>query len=380
MSTPMTLSRRHLMTGAIAVAAALAPHASASPQRGTPRADAGGGTLGALAAAKGLLLGASYAVHESDRPHGALYDALYAREMRAITSELELKLGVLRPDPGTLDFGPADRLFAFSEANRLAVRGHTLIWNDGNPPWIKALGQSEAARLLDSHIEAVLARYRGRAFAWDVVNEPIAPWDNEPGNLRAGPFLRAFGEDYIARSFRIARAAEPGAKLALNEAFTETADERGEIYRTSFMALLRRLKDQGTPIDAIGLQCHLSSQKRYDFARFRAFVEEIAAMGYEIHITELDVDDTAFPRPLQTRDARVAALYRDFLAAILPVRAVTVLTFWQLADHTSWLHYDAVAKLPNATRRPRPLPFDEAFSPKAAYHAVAAALKVMPPR
>lgn len=367
-------SRRAVVAGALSAAA------TAGLSRTAPAAPRPTATLGSLAADKGLVLGASFAIHETEAPYGARYAGLYAREVRSITSELELKLSGLRPTPAVSDYGPADRLFDFARRHGLAVRGHTLIWNDDVPAWIKTLSPREAGYLMDAHIETVLERYRGRASAWDVVNEPIAPWDKQPGNLRAGPFLSAYGEDYIAKSFRRARAAEPAAKLVLNEAFTETADERGATFRTSLLALLRRLRNEAAPIDAIGLQCHLSSRYVYDFPRFAAFVEEIAALGYDIHVTELDVDDAAFPQAADQRDARVAALYRDFLASVLPIKAVTSLTLWQLADHTSWLHYKDVEKSPGATRRPRPLPFDESFNRKPAWSAIADALRAMPPR
>ena len=337
-------------------------------------------TLGGLAADKGLVFGASFAVHEAEKPDGARYAGLYAREVRSITSELELKLSSLRPTPAEISFEPADRLFDFAARTGLAVRGHTLVWNDDVPPWIKSLSPKEAGYLMDAHIETVLARYRGRAIAWDVVNEPIAPWDHRPDHLRAGPFLAAYGEDYIARSFHRARAIDPSATLVLNEAFTETADERGDIYRRSLLALLRRLKDKAAPIDAVGLQCHLSSHKGYDFPRFAAFVAEVAALGFDIHLTELDVDDSAFPPAIPARDAAVAALYRDFLGAVLPVTAIKSLTLWQLADHTSWLHYAYAAKQSAGIATPRPLPFDAAFARKPAWAAIAAALKAMPPR
>ncbi|PPC79474.1 MAG: glycoside hydrolase, partial [Hyphomicrobium sp.] len=66
--------------------------------------------------------------------------------------------------------------------------------------------------------------------------------------------------------------------------------------------------------------------------------------------------------------------------AVLPIPAVKVLTFWQLADHTSWLYYSDVEKRPSAERRPRPLPFDQYFSRKPAWFAIADSLRAMPPR
>lgn len=337
-------------------------------------------SLGTLAAEKGLRLGASFSTGELDQAHGPSYARLYREHVHHITSELELKLAVLAPRPGARDFGPADRLFEYAERNGLAVRGHTLIWNDDIPDWVRALTKREVIQLLDGHIAAVMARYRGRVSSWDVVNEPIAPWDRQPGNLRNGPFLSALGVDYIARSFHVARAADATAELVLNEAQTESADENGQVFRDSLMGLLRDLKADGAPIDAIGLQAHLDSARPYDFPRFAGFIEEIAALDYKVLITELDVNDRAFANDIRERDAKVAEMYSAFLRSVLSVRAVTSVTFWQLADHTSWITYQARKAAPAALRRPRPLPFDENFAPKRAFYAIVEALTAMPPR
>lgn len=337
-------------------------------------------SLGAMAATKGLTFGASFSVAELDQSYGAAYGAMYAREARVLTSELEFKMGVLRPTDGTIDFAPADRLVAFADTHKLDIRGHTLIWNDYLPDWIHGLDRDAVEHLLETHIVTVLERYKDRVSSWDIVNEPIGPWDRLPGNLRKGPFLTALGEDYITRSFEIARRTAPGLELVLNEAQTESDDENGATFRSSLFNLVQRLKDKGAPIDAIGLQCHIDSARPYDFPKFAAWVESLAALGFRILLTELDVNDRALPNDTVQRDKAVAAIYRGFLSEILQVKAVSTLTLWQMADHTSWLYYDAARKTPRAMRRPRPLIYDTGFRRKRAWDAVAEALDAMPAR
>ncbi|MCB1522169.1 MAG: endo-1,4-beta-xylanase [Hyphomicrobiaceae bacterium] len=376
------ISRRAaLLGGAASLAAATATgrHAVSASLRSEPGAAARLG-LGDIAARNGIVLGASFAVHELDTPYGAHYAAAYLADVRSVTSELSFKMSVLRPTAGVINLDPADRLVDFAARNRLKLRAHTLVWNDDLPDWIHRLGPGEVELLLEAHTTTLMERYRGKVWAWDVVNEPIAPWDHLPGNLRKGPFLTALGEGYIARAFHLARSLDPTALLVINEAQTETDDENGRVFRTSFLALLKRLRAKGVPIDAVGLQAHLRSDRRYDFAVFKGFLDEIAALGYAIHITELDVNDSAFPADEKRRDAAVADLYRRFLTVVLAHRAVTAVTFWQLADHTSWLTYMARNESPNSRRRPRPLLLDDAFKRKPAWFAVESALKEMPPR
>ena len=184
-------------------------------------------SLGAIAAERGLLFGASLATHELDKPTGANYAAMYLADARILTSELEFKMSSLRPQPQAIDFAGADRFMTFAQKAGMLTRGHTLIWNDDLPDWIKALSSAEVTQLLDAHITAVMTRYKGRVHTWDVVNEPIAPWDNTPGKLRSGPFLSALGRGYIDRSFRLARQLDPAAKLVLNEQSTDRDDDYG---------------------------------------------------------------------------------------------------------------------------------------------------------
>ncbi len=343
-------------------------------------AAAEGRSLGQRAATKGLAFGASFSTEELNKPYADRYAAIYAEDCRVLTSELEFKMYALRPSADTLDFGPADKLLAVATAHQQAVRGHTLIWNDAQPDWVKRLGPGEVEHLLETHIETVMERYRGRVASWDVVNEPIGPWDHQPGNLRTGPYYATFGEAYIAKSFEIARRIDPKAELVLNEAQTESNDENGATFRASLLALLKRLKDRGAPIDTIGLQSHIDTARPYDFARFADFVREIIALGYGVAITELDVNDRALDGAPKVRDPEIAKIYRDYLAAVLPITEIKTLTLWQLADHTSWLWYDAVAKGTTGTRLPRPLLYDQAFNKKPAWYAIADAFEAMPAR
>ena len=286
----------------------------------------------------------------------------------------------LRPSAGKLDFADSDRLVDFAIKNHMKVRAHTLIWNDDLPDWIKRLPPDGASQLLDMHITTLMERYKDRVAIWDVVNEPIGPWDKNPGNLRGGPYYAALGEGYIAHAFRRAREVAPAATLVLNEAQTETNDTNGKTFRDSLLALLKRLKDQGAPIDAIGIQSHLKTAARYDFEAFAAYLAEIASLGFDLHITELDVNDSGTNGPVSKRDAVVADLYERFLSAVLKLPAVKVVQLWQLSDRTTWMRDAATAARMHVRAQPRPLIYDDAFHKKPAWNAVARAFEAAPVR
>jgi endo-1,4-beta-xylanase len=340
-----------------------------------------------VAAARGILFGSAFDQHIYANPP---YAKLLCDECAILTPDYSLKFGALRGGPDTIDFTVADRLFAFAATCNLKMRGHTLIWNDFMPDWTKRLSSQEMERLLDRHIDEVAGRYAGRVNSWDVLNEPIWVDSRNEGGLRGGPWYAAMGRDYIARSFRRAKEADPHAKLVLNEAFLEyrwydspfaksrsrKPDSPWSKVRGHFLDLVRRLRDDNVPLDAIGIQSHLSPRFRdeYDRDSFLEFLHAVKAMGLDIQITELDVDDTPFPDDFAARDKGVADIYRSYLKDVLSTGALREIVTWELSDKHTSLAEDIQAGRKSDMRMPRSLPFDFDMRPKAAYSAIVSAL------
>ena len=69
-----------------------------------------------------------------------------------------------------------------------------------------------------NHITQVVTHYRGKIYAWDVVNEAFA---DGGGGGRRDSNLQRTGNDWIEVAFRAARAADPGAKLCYNDYNTD---------------------------------------------------------------------------------------------------------------------------------------------------------------
>lgn len=325
-------------------------------------------SLADAAAAAGLLYGASIA---SDTLADTAQAALYRRECSILTVDYALKFGWLRPAADRFEPGGADAILAF--AGKVPVRGHTLAWNESRPDWLMAMSTAEKRKALDHHIDETVAYYAGRLHSWDVVNEPFWPGHGLPGGYRDGPWMEAFGEGYVERAFRRAHAADPNVPLVLNEAMTERWDEYGAPIRSGLLGLVDRLQDAGVRLDAVGLQGHLLPAHPYDDNAFADFVAELATRKIDIYITELDVDDASFPADIASRDAAVAARYRDFLGAVLAVPAVKIVITWQLADSSSWYYHGELEQHPGASRLPRPLPFDDRLMPKPARDAMLSA-------
>lgn len=332
--------------------------------------------LGDIAALKGLRFGSAMMLEEL----GPASRDIFVKEVRAITPSNELKLPEVRPTPEVVDFSAADKLIGFAERHHFGIRGHTLIWNEWQPDWVKALSPPAIERLIDDHVSLLCGHYAGRIFCWDVVNEPLATENSDEDWLAHGPFFDALGEKYIGQSLRRARAADPTAKLLINETHTERDDAFGRRQGLRLLRLIDQLQDKGVPLDGIGLQGHLDPSAPFRPDSFLAFCGELERRGLEIHITELDVTDEQFPSNISERDARVASAMYAFLSSALQCKAVKAVFTWHLADNFSYPYREAVKKSPLAVRRPRPVLFDDTQQRKPAWHALARAFAEIEPR
>jgi endo-1,4-beta-xylanase len=383
MEPTSALSRRDVLTGLAAFAGGALLDAAPTPASAAPAKKARD-----IAAARGILFGSAFDQHIYRSP---TYAQLLSEECAILTPDYSMKFGSMRRSPNEIDFSAVDRLFEFAAAHEMKMRGHTLIWNDDMPDWARRLSGAEVERLLDRHIDEVAGRYAGRVQSWDVVNEPIWVDSRNDSGLRGGPWYAAMGRSYIPRAFRRARQADPKAKLVLNEAFLEyrwydspfaakrtpKPDSPWSKVRGYFLDLVRRLRDDNIPLDAIGIQSHLSPRFRdeYDRDSLLEFLDAIKAMGLEIQITELDVDDTTLFDDFAARDKGVAEVYRSYLRDVLSTGAVRELVTWELSDrHTALAENILAGRKPDA-RMPRSLPFDFDMRPKPAYNAIVTALR-----
>jgi len=337
-----------------------------------------------LAAEKGLIYGTTIAARQitGDRP----FLDLVRQEAGLVVAENEMKWQVMnRGSPGDNDFAPADTIANFAAANGLVLRGHNLLWYHRTPSWYFDLtDRREQERAVIAHIEQLAGRYRGRIHSWDVVNEPIEPKDGRPDGLRTKVFLETLGPEYLDLAYHTARDADPKARLVVNEYDVELDAPEQEARRVALLRLLERMRRSGTPVDAVGIQAHLTAAGGPPFSAplLRRFLADIANLGLTVQITELDVTDEHAPAQVAVRDGLVADTYRRFLDAALDEPAVKMVVTWGLSDRHSWIvrreTYQAKWRTDDAASRP--LPFDADLEAKPAFDAIAGAFAHAPQR
>jgi endo-1,4-beta-xylanase len=331
------------------------------------------------ASTKGLIYGSS--VRRIDLESNAHLASQVTRECEFFVPEWELKWiagsSTMRPAIDVFNFDDADWMVNFARGRNQRVHGHTLIWHLSLPDWFSDdVNAQNAQKVLTEHIQTVMGRYAGQIYSWDVVNEVIEPADGNPYGLRNSPWLDLLGPAYIGLAFRIAAQTDPTALLVWNENEVEYDIPQHENKRAAILAMIKLLQSQGVPIGAFGIQAHLdANETRFNAQKFRKFLADLAALGLKIMITELDASDQDLPPDPETRDAKVAATYAEFLAVVLSEPAVISIVTWGLSDPYSWLE----EVVPREDGLPlRPLPLDQDLFRKPAWNVMANAFDRLP--
>ncbi|MBS7607075.1 endo-1,4-beta-xylanase [Candidatus Bathyarchaeota archaeon] len=304
----------------------------------------------------GIYIGAAVERSLLDIPD---YAYILKQEFNILTTENALKFGPVHPQPNVYSFGDADYIINFAESNGMRVRGHTLVWHQQLPGWV-AQGKytrEEWINILREHIMTVVGRFRGRIYAWDVVNEAIA----DDGTLRDTVWLRNIGPEYIEMAFRWAHEADPQALLFYNDYGAEGLNAKSDaIYN-----LVKGLLEKGVPIHGVGLQMHISLENPPNPQEVAANIKRLNELGLEVHITEMDV---RIRMPAKWEDLiKQAEIYRDILRVCLTADNCKAFVMWGFTDKYSWIpgYFSGYGAA---------LIFDEFYAPKPAYYYIAATL------
>lgn len=309
-----------------------------------------------------------------------------ASEFNSITLENAMKWSNIHPANDKWSFDIPDNFVDFAMNNNMHVLGHVLVWHSQVPKDVfldedgNKLTKNALLKRMESHIQTVVDRYKGKVDAWDVVNESITPEDG----WRKSPWLEIIGPEFMDRAFHLAHEADPECHLLYNDYGMDNPKRRDFVVQ-----MVKDFKKKGVPIHGIGMQGHYHLESP-TIKEIETSIEAFASTGMRVHFTELDVDVLPYDwersaevstnveyaqslnpytdgLPKDVND-KLTRRYEELFKLFLKHRdKIDRVTFWGTSDADSWKN-----NFPVRGRTNYPLLFDRQRNPKDAYHAVAA--------
>ena len=306
--------------------------------------------------------------------------AMIKKDFNSITAENDMKPQPTEPAYGQFNWENADKIANFCRSNGIKLRGHCLMWHAQIGEWMykdekgDLVSKEKLFQNMKHHITAIVERYKDVIYAWDVVNEAISDggWQGgrrgmgeHPSPYRNSPLYQIAGDEFIKKAFIYAREADPNVLLFYNDYNAADPGKRDRIYN-----MVKSMKEEGVPIDGIGMQGHYNvygpSMEDVDAA-----LTKYSTIVKHIHITELDIranqemgGQLNFSRDGGNISQGVKKLQEDQYARLFKVLrkhkdVVDNVTFWNLSDRDSWLG-----------ARNYPLPYDENYKAKRVYSII----------
>jgi endo-1,4-beta-xylanase len=297
-------------------------------------ASAAATTLGAAAAQSGRYYGTAIS---NGKLGTSAYTTIAAREFNMVTAENEMKPDATEPNQNQFNFTAGDSIYNWAIGKGMKVRGHTLAWHSQQPGWMQSMSGTTLRNAMINHINGVMAHYKGKLYAWDVVNEAF----NEDGSRRSSN-LQNTGNDWIEVAFKTARAADPNVKLCYNDYNIENATYAKTV---AVRNMIQDFKARGVPIDCVGLQTHFTGGSSLP-SNFQTTLQNFANLGVDVALTEADVTQASTTQ------------YQGMTQACMNVSRCVGITVWGVRDSDSWRSSEA------------PLLFDGSGNKKAAYTSV----------
>ena len=286
------------------------------------------------------------------------YRNIATTEWTSLTAENHMKMMLIHPAADRFDFVKGDEIVNFATASGKRMHGHTLVWHNQVPQWMKDFQGDQKAweSLLKSHIQTVVSHYKGKIAGWDVVNESFL----DDGSLRPSLWADHI-PDYIAKSFQWAHESDPSAILFYNDYGQDGKPKKMQ----AILDLVMDLKRRGIPIHGLGLQMHINVDSKRN--ELQEVLDKSIKTGLKIHLSELDIAVNPKNNPDFFYEEKVASaqaeqfnfVFKSYMK--IPGAQQYGITFWNISDKDSWLR--------GYFKRPKeyPLLFDDKYAKKPAY-------------
>jgi len=325
---------------------------------GLPSATSAVHSLNKLARSRGKLYFGS-ATHNPELPDTPYVDILTGGMFGQMTDGKSMKWAPTEPEQDVYNYTDGDVIAKLAKGSKMILRGHNLCWDSEVPTWLTAgsFNKSSLVSILTSHVTSEVTHYKGQIYAWDVVNEPFG----DQGGMREWFYQDNVGTSYINAAFHAAHAADPGAKLYINDYNLEFTGAKIDTAVSAVASLLQ----EGVPIHGIGFEGHMNVGEVPSAAAIAANMERFTALGLEVALTEIDIRmKLPASGPLLEQQK---ADYQTMIIACMMVEKCVGMTLWDFTDKYSWI----VATYPGAGEA---CPWDSDLKQKPAFDGIVAGL------
>ncbi len=205
----------------------------------------------------------------------AMYAEWFKNNYEWATFENEMKWYHNEPSQGNLAYDDSDPMLQFCMDNDIKVHGHCVFWEVEKyvQDWVKNLSSSALQTAMQSRIDSVVGRYKGKLPHWDVNNEM----------LHGSYYKDRLGESIWTWMYQQVNKVDPACLLFVND---YNVVEQGET--NLYVEQIRKLIDSGAPIHGIGAQCHFGNSAITP-AAILSRLDKLAQFGLPIWVTEFDV-------------------------------------------------------------------------------------------
>ncbi|KIO17875.1 glycoside hydrolase family 10 protein [Tulasnella calospora MUT 4182] len=193
-------------------------------------------------------------------------------------------VSTIQPSQGIFSFTATDQIVNYwlgSTKARLWI--HTLLPTTGLPTWLAngSWTQATLTAVIQNYVTTVAGRYKGKIYAWDVISEIF----DDNGSWRPNVFYNILGTNYVTIALKAARAADPNAKLYIEEYNAEPVNAKSN----ALYSLAQTLKVSGVPLDGIGFEGHVVAGQIPTIGNVMANVGRFTSLGLDWAFTQLGV-------------------------------------------------------------------------------------------
>ena len=239
----------------------------------------------------------------------------YSKYWNQITPENQGKWGSVQSSAGSaFNWGSLDTIYAYTNTNNIIFKQHTFVWGAQQPSGTPTQAQVE------NWIKSFCQRYPNTKVI-DVVNEPPPhTTPNYTSNLGAG---ESGSYPWITKAFKLAKQYCGNAILILNDYNNiEYTDQRNH-----FVDIVKDIKTNGAPIDAVGAQSH--GLKGANSSTIQTNLSYLNTQtGLPVYITEFDIDDS--------NDTNQSNSFKTYITMFNEASYVHGITVWGWIAGRTW--------------------------------------------